>query len=713
VDHPDSALKANPVQTQTQSFAHADVELTMRCLLLLIAVMSMACAQGARAPMSTEVMMGLKSVIQAVVSPDGTKVAVVTLAPRDLTAGDGTAFRRLSVVPASGGAAQELVGGECGVLAPVWSADGTSVAVLGRLAGSKAVRVYRCGLDGSAPQAISPEGITPSAFAISPDGKTLALVATPAASAAESALVAAGYNQLVYEESLKNADVLFVDIATGTTRRAELPGCAYEIAFGDAGTVWCTAARTPTTDDSYMEKDLWRVNVADGTAALACNVPGKFGVFAVSANGERVAFTAGVDRHDPSNSGLFHITRAGGEASQITPADFAGEVGALTWRDDDTLLAATSFGLDRAVLAINVKGGAWSTALACGALQGTTISASANGRTLVQVSSSAVHPGEAFVQDFGADGAASGSPRRLTTTNPQLDGVEFGAQEAFEWKARDGLSIQGVLIKPTGFTDGVRYPLIVVVHGGPESHYSNAWLTRYADPGQVGAAQGYVCFYPNYRGSTGRGSAFSRMDQSDNGGKEFDDVLDGIDALVARGIVDGARVGITGGSYGGYFTAWGATKHTKRFKAGVMFVGISNNLSKMGTTDIPNEMLDVHWLKSPWEHRDLYLDRSPITYARDSETPLLILHGKDDPRVSPTQSLELYRWMKVKGTNPVRLVLYPGEGHGNTRRSSQYDYALRMMEWFNTWLLESGSHRMPPLNPAYPVLPSAPAPAAK
>lgn len=684
----------------------------MRCLMMLAVLCSMLFAQAQRAPMSIETMMGLKTVIQAAVAPDGSKVAVVTLAPRDLNAGDGTAFRRLSIVPATGGAAQELVGGECAVLAPVWSADGSAVAVLGRMPGSKAVRVWRCGLDGSAPVAMSPEGVTPSAFALSADWKTLALVATPAAPAAETALSAQGYNQLVYEESLKCAELLLVDVASAAVRRAEIPGCTYELAFGDLATVWCTAARTATVDDSYMEKDLWRVNVADGTAALAANVPGKFGVFAVSPDGERVAFTAGVDRNDPSNSGLFHIARAGGTPSQLTPADFAGEVGALVWRDNDTLLAATSFGLDRALIAINVKGGAWTTAIASGVLQGTTISASANGAVVAQVSSSAVHPGEVFVQDLAPEGTASGAARRITNTNPQLESMEFGAQESFEWKARDGLTVQGVVIKPTGFKDGVRYPLIIVAHGGPESHYSNGWLTRYADPGQVGAAQGYVCFYPNYRGSTGRGSAFSRMDQSDNGGKEFDDILDGIDALAARGFVDGERVGITGGSYGGYFTAWGATKHTKRFKAGVMFVGISNNLSKMGTTDIPNEMLDVHWLKSPWQHRDLYLERSPITFARDSETPLLIMHGKDDPRVSPTQSLELYRWMKVKGTNPVRLVLYPGEGHGNTRRSSQYDYALRMMEWFNTWLAESGSRKMPPMNPAYGVLPPvAPTPA--
>ena len=682
----------------------------MRSMMLLLLIACAAVCQSAKTPLSVEQMMTLRTVVQAEVSPDGTQVAAVLMVPRGLAEGDGGAYRHLLLVPAAGGEPKVLVGGTAAVAAPVWAADGKSVFVLGRLPQDKAVRVWRIALDGTEPKAVSPEGMSPSAFAVSPDGGKLALVATPADSAAEKALAAGGYNQVVYEESAKCAEGLMVDMGTGAVNAANIPGCVYETAWsGDGASIWCTVARTPTVDDSYMEKDLWRVDVATGEKTCVVNVPGKFGVFSVSPDGALVAFTAGQDRNDPSTSGLYVVGRDGGTPSMVTPKDFNGQVDALAWKDATTVLACTSFGMDRAILAIPLKGGEWTPLLPSGRVQPTALSIAANGTVLASVASTAQHPAEVFVQQLTATGAAE--PKRLTDSNAALANVAMGAQIAVEWKARDGLSIQGTVILPVGYVEGTRYPLLVVAHGGPESHYSNGWLTRYSDPGQVGAAQGFVCFYPNYRGSTGRGSAFSRMDQSDNGGKEFDDILDGIDFMVAKGWADAERVGITGGSYGGYFTGWGATRHTKRFKAGVMFVGISNNLSKMGTTDIPNEMLDVHWLKTPWEHRDLYLERSPITYARDSQTPLLIMHGKDDPRVSYTQSLELYRWMKVKGTNPVRLVLYPGEGHGNRRRSSQYDYALRMMEWFHVYLNGANEGKMPPLNPTYAELPpAAPAP---
>src|SRR5690606_23220584 len=116
--------------------------------------------------------------------------------------------------------------------------------------------------------------------------------------------------------------------------------------------------------------------------------------------------------------------------------------------------------------------------------------------------------------------------------------------------------------------------------GGPEAHLSNGWITGYSNPGHWGAENGYAVFYPNYRGSTGRGRAFTYSSQADMAGKEFDDVMDGIDHLIRTGLVDSAKVGVTGGSYGGYATAWFSTYYSHRVAAGVMFVGISNNLSK-------------------------------------------------------------------------------------------------------------------------------------
>lgn len=287
-------------------------------------------------------------------------------------------------------------------------------------------------------------------------------------------------------------------------------------------------------------------------------------------------------------------------------------------------------------------------------------------------------------------GAGDTSPRRMTTSNPWLADVQLGKQEVVEFKARDGLALQGVLIRPLDEKPGQRYPLILYVHGGPESHHSNGWLTNYGDPAQVAAARGFAVFHINYRGSTGLGVAFSKLGQGDPAGAEFDDLIDGIDHLIASGLVDKDKVGVTGGSYGGYATGWLSTAYSHRIAAGVMFVGISDLLSKVGTTDIPEEEFLVHALSRPWERWQMMLERSPIWYAGKCRTPLLILGGKDDPRVDPGQSRELYRHLKTRGNSVVRLVRYPGEQHGNRKACAKLDYALRSMQWFEHYLKGPG-----------------------
>ena len=152
---------------------------------------------------------------------------------------------------------------------------------------------------------------------------------------------------------------------------------------------------------------------------------------------------------------------------------------------------------------------------------------------------------------------------------------------------------------------------------------------------------------------------------------------------------------MTGGSYGGYATAWCSTRYSERFRAGVMFVGISNKLSKGLTTEIPHEDRMVHTLFDPWEKWQFSLERSPVYHAEKSRTALLIAGGTADTRVHPSQSLQLYRELKLMGNAPVRYVRYPGEGHGNLRAAARDDFARRLMRWMNHFVLEDGGE-LPP-----------------
>ena len=166
--------------------------------------------------------------------------------------------------------------------------------------------------------------------------------------------------------------------------------------------------------------------------------------------------------------------------------------------------------------------------------------------------------------------------------------------------------------------------------------------------------------------------------------------------VIEQGMVDGDRVGITGGSYGGYATAWGATQYSERFAAAVMNVGLSNQIAAFGTSDIPWEFNLVHLGKWPWQDWELFRQASPLYHVEKAATPILILHGDADPRVDPTQSRMFYRFLKLQeNPPPVRLVLYPGEGHGNRRAASRYDYSIRMMRWMNHYLKGEGGEPPP------------------
>jgi dipeptidyl aminopeptidase/acylaminoacyl peptidase len=244
-------------------------------------------------------------------------------------------------------------------------------------------------------------------------------------------------------------------------------------------------------------------------------------------------------------------------------------------------------------------------------------------------------------------------------------------------------------------------PLIVFVHGGPESHISNGWLGSYSHPVHALTAKGFRCFFPNYRGSSGRGSEFLKLGQLDYAGAEFDDLLAARQFLVKKGLALTDKVGISGVSYGGYATAWAATRYSEHFQAAVMLSGISNNISKFGTTDIPSEMIQTHALKMPWENWEFLLKRSPIYYSELHQTPLLIAHGLKDTRVHVSQSMELYRHLKMRAQAPVRFVTYPEQGHGHKESHSQLDYALRLTRWFEHFLLNE-QKRLPEPTISYP-----------
>ena len=637
------------------------------------------------APLSLADVAALRGVRDARVSPDGRLVAYVLSVPRaPWKDEDGPAWAELHVVDRQG-AGRGFVTGPVNVSQISWTPDGREVAFLAKRKGDETVGLYAIARDGGEARRRVAFETDIEGYDFAPDGRQVAFLARDKKPEEAEARAKKGFNQEVFEEDWRPVKVRLTALdATGEPATLDLPGSASELHWSPRGDRLAVAlAPTPSVDDEYMERRVHVVSVPEGRVVARLEHSGKLGRVLWSPDGERIGLIGAADRQDPSTSQLAVASASGGPTRSLVPG-YEGHPLAFAWADPSTLVLVGARGTATEVVTVPVAGGPRTPAVAPGSTVWDVVHRVPDG-TLVMAGESAVHPPEVFLSE-----GLGLAPKRLTDSNPWLAQRALAPQRRVVFKARDGMELEGLLIEPLNRKGDARVPLVVVVHGGPEAHFSDGWLTGYANPGQVLAGKGFAVFYPNYRGSTGRGLALSKTSQGDPAGKEFDDLVDGVDHLVKTGLVDPARVGITGGSYGGYATAWGATFYSERFAAGVMFVGISDLASKGGTTDIPVEDIEVHLMSDPWKRADLNRERSPLTWVEKAKTPLLILHGTDDPRVHPTQSLMLYRYLKRRGQVPVRLVRYPGEGHGNRRAASQLDLSVRLVRWFEHYLQGPG-----------------------
>ncbi len=664
----------------------------------LLATASIA-AQAQARPMTPEDVAKLESVGTIAVSPDGSRIAYTTASLPDVTEGEenGRHKQQLKLAHAPMNA-RDFLPDDMSVSGVTFSPDGRMISFVWADEDEDDA-VWGIPVDGGAQRklaAIADADVRSHAW--SPDGSTIWMLAAAEKDEARKKQSKAGFNAIVYEEEAR-LNRLFsarrgVEV-DGDPKQVTIPGyvSAFKVA-PDGKTAVVQSAPTPQVDDSYTSKRAHILDLTSGKVLRVVETPGKLGDIEISPDGSQLSMIAGVDMNDPADTTLHLVDVASGQYRALNAGAPEAAVDA-EWLADGRLAAVIHKGAQSALRIYNADG---TVAAEHDGGELILTNVEAGGNTIAVEANAPRHPTELFVWSNDAF-------QRWTSHNPWLSEIDFGNQRTFRYTARDGQEIEGVLIEPVGGAPAGGAPLILNVHGGPEAHDSNGWQTAYSKPGHVAAGQGYAVFLPNYRGSTGYGVAFSKQHQGNYTDPEFRDLVDAKRALVAEGIADADRVGVTGGSYGGYATAWTSTYYSDEFAAGVMFVGISNQISKFGTTDIPYEMYNVHSRAWPWDDWQKMLEVSPIYHVDKADTPLLILHGADDPRVAPSQSYELYRSMKVRKPDvPVRLVLYPGEGHGNRKAAARYDYNLRMMRWFDTYLKtgERGA-ALPPERPALPA----------
>jgi dipeptidyl aminopeptidase/acylaminoacyl peptidase len=606
-------------------------------------------------------------------SPNARRVAFVISEPAE----SERAPRRSGMwtVAADGSGSPRLLRSGGDDKSPRWSPDGKTLAFLsarGRApsgASEPATQVYRIAANGEG--AGAPERLTAvdggvDEFAWSPDGRSIAFTSQEPGEEEDP---------VVTGRTLRYTRLGIVNVAEGTT--ALITGREFDVQefawSPDGREIALVIAPTPRPEDEFK---LALVVVDRRTGRIARRLS------------ENVAF-AGFLRWSPDGRFLTFRecppTREFGSWLSIVPAA-GGPVRSLLkehlsttlraeWASDSThLVLLTIEGTSQALVDLDIPSVRMQR-ITDVVISQWEFSFTTDGATSAYLTQSARSPSDVWLATAGT------SPRRLTDLNPQTLGWRLGAVKTVSWKnSKDGMTRSGVLITPPDFEAGRPYPTIVEGHPGDTSW----WMGWHATPwawGQLLATRGYVVFLPNYRGVNGEGWKMHAT-IADWGGMAFQDLMDGVESLVARGIADPDRLGIGGWSNGGFMTEWAIT-HTTRFKAAVAQAGHSDFFSLYGTS-YSRAGLQMTF-GDPFTNRAVYDAHSPITFIRNCRTPTLILHGVNDGGVPVGQGSEFYTSLKAMGVE-TEMVVYPREGHMIRERGHQEDLQNRVLAWFDRHL---------------------------
>ena len=630
--------------------------------------------------LTPEMIINMKKPSSVAISPNGSQAAYALRVQRGEDEEPGRMHSQIWTVDTASGETRRYTAIPGRSRSPRWSPNGKEIAFLtSRFDEDNTFDVFTIQLDGGEGKRVTDEEESVSSFRWFPDGSRIAYIKREAREEDAEEIEDSGKDWTVVDSIYRQKRLWSVNLISGEKKllfEDEVTVHDFEIS-PEGGKIALTAADTPLTDDSFMFKRLFLLDTGKGRLSLLHDPEAKIGKPAWSPDGRHICFNAGVDINDPTEGSLFVKRLKGGPAVNLTPG-FAGTVTWTDWFDNERIAFVAVTGAETSLFSIKTDGSGLEKIAGHGPIF-TKMSFSTDRQHLAALASTPRHPRDVFY-------AAIGNPelKRLTSLNPEIEEVRLPQQEVISWNARDGLEIEGILVKPLDYREGELYPLVVKVHGGPEYAYKNGWNTSYFGTYLL-ASEGFAVLMPNYRGSYGRGVEYSKADHKDLGGKELTDILDGVDFLARAGIIDPGRVGIGGSSYGGYLSALAATRYTENFGAAVVSAGITNWLSFSGTSDIPYENSLVHWNLWAYDEPDLFWERSGIAHIRKVNTPILILHGEEDLRVPISQARELYTALRIQGAE-VKFVSYPRAGHGLSEREHQMNFLMRTLNWYRSHL---------------------------
>jgi dipeptidyl aminopeptidase/acylaminoacyl peptidase len=424
-------------------------------------------------------------------------------------------------------------------------------------------------------------------------------------------------------------------------------------------------------DDSGRNPDVWIIDANGGNLTRLTTAAGPDNSPRWSPDGKSIAYIASPADDEPQQVMLISAT-GGLSKTAVDNLDFGPTD--LQWADNGRALYFDS-GVkgEYQIYRIDVPSRSLS-AITTGPRAAHSPSISANGRTVAYLVNDFTHIDEVY-----AAAPTGRAEKKLSSHNDALFAhVAVAPVQRMTYKGADGWDVEGFLVKPIGFDASKKYPIILSIHGGPAGQYGVDWYHEF----QVYASHGWAVFFANPRGSTGYGRAFARGIENEWGGKDFIDIMNGLNAAIAANPwIDTTRMGVTGGSYGGYMTNW-IVGHTGRFKAAVTLRSISNFISDDGTRD------GAYGHKGDFggdifQRYELYWDRSPLKYVQNVTTPILVLHSDNDYRVPIEQGEQWFRALKHFGKT-AEIVFFPRENH-NLTRTGEPKHLVESLNWQLYW----------------------------
>lgn len=634
---------------------------------------------------SIDDLINLKRVGSPAISPNGQQVAYTI---RETNWDDNAYETEIWIADVATGQSRQITNGRTSSTQPAFSPDGAWLGFISDRDGKR--QLYRIALRGGEAERLTSVDDGVNSFAWAPSGAEIALTMIDPQTAAMKEREQRWGDVKIEDEDQRYTHLHVFDIASRSTKRLTSGNFVVgSFDWSPDGTQLAYDHRATSDPADSHTADIALVAKDSGQSTIVVKQDGPDTGPRWSPDGKQIAFVTAMAK--PS---FFYLNSV---IATVTPGSPA--IASLTdgFDEDPNLVAWTQAGIQFAasqrtwsyLFTLNPQTKQVTRHAVRDNWIGSGFSLTPDG---TQVAFTASGPAE--FPDVYAAPLQTMTARKLSDAGAQIASWPKHAREVIRWTSRDGAEIEGVLHKPADFQQGRRYPLLVIIHGGPTGvSRPSPYGSSTAYPLDLFLSKGALILEPNYRGSAGYGEKFRSLNVRNLGIGDAWDVLSGIDALVQQGLVDRDRVGSMGWSQGGYISAFLTTRHSDRFKAISVGAGISDWMTYYVNTDI--HPFTRQYLKAnPWDDSKIYADTSPMTYIKQAKTPTLIQHGDLDARVPIPNAFQLYQGLRDQNV-PVQLSIFKGFGHGLNKPKANRAAMTQNLEWFSRhlWNETAGTQR--------------------